>query len=128
VRRSGEAEIETDVSVSIESDMLQTRVIDGKKYVCTAAEFERIHHADRVLTKRQQSMDFAAQCFPYILSALVLVAGVVCVLTGNPEPARWLWGGAGLGTGGSVTAAGIRHVAQRRAAARLEGGRRTRSS
>jgi hypothetical protein len=118
VRRSEEAENDTDEPILSDSDKLETRVIDGKKYRCTAAEFRRIHAADVADTRRQQTLDFLAQSFPYALSAMGLLAGILCILTGHAESAHWLWGGAGIGTGGSVTAAGIRHVGQKRAAAK----------
>jgi hypothetical protein len=94
---------------------LQTREIDGKIFKCTAEEFARIRDDQIRLTERQQRMDFAAVWLPYAVSAMVLVTGLTCVLTGHAEVARWLWAGAGLGAGTSVTAAGIRHVSARKA-------------
>jgi hypothetical protein len=104
------------VSAPTRTSPLQTRQIDGKTYRCTAEEFARIHDDQTRLTKRQQTMDFAAVWLPYAVSALVLASGVTCILTGHPEAASWLWGGAGFGAGTSVSAAGVRHVIDRRAA------------
>jgi hypothetical protein len=99
---------------STRSSPLQTRQIDGKTYKCTAVEFAKIQDDANRLTKRQQTFDFVAVALPYAISVLVMLAGTTCVLVGHSEATRWLWGAAGLGSGTSVTAAGIRRASERR--------------